>query len=62
MCHLVFTFLQQEPLTLGGAGVLIYLLICSGAGGGKTERRRRRADGQMESWRGGRRGELFLPP
>lgn len=62
MCHAMFFFLQQEPLTLRAAGDLIYLLICLGAVGGKTKRRRRRVDAQMESWRGRRRGELFLPP
>lgn len=55
----VFIFLQQEPLTLRGAGVLIYLLICSRAGGRKTERRRR-VDGQMESLRGGSSGGSYF--
>lgn len=51
MCHLVFIYLQREPLSLRGAGVLIYLLICPGAGGRETGRRRC-ADAQMETWRG----------
>lgn len=60
---LVFIYLQREPLTFRGTGVLIYLPIHSEAGGGEAERQRRRVLTQMERWRveGGGGAWIFLP-